>query len=114
MTLALARRTAFYGYLSLLTLVSLLPGGDLPSISYNDKVAHFVAYLILAVLAAGLTKSPRVFAKICVALCIYGVLLELLQGLSGLRHPETLDAIANGAGVLMGCLVRIRYWRAPR
>ena len=37
-----------------------------------------------------------------VMLALYGVALEGLQGLGGVRDPELADALANGLGALAG------------
>jgi VanZ family protein len=68
---------------------------------FGDKVAHFLAYAALA--GAGAfshfayrgRRSPAILA-----LAAYGVLLEFLQGLGGVRSPEFADAVANASGAL--------------
>jgi hypothetical protein len=68
-----------------------------------DKVAHFLAYGALGAMAAwahlALFSKRRITA---VALALYGVALEGLQGLGGVRTPELADAAANGLGALAG------------
>ncbi|WP_375202300.1 VanZ family protein [Hyphococcus sp.] len=68
-----------------------------------DKVAHFLAYAALG--AAAVWAHLTVFSKrrgSALALAAYGVLLEWLQGLGGVRSPELADAVANGLGALSG------------
>lgn len=70
---------------------------------YADKIAHFLAYAALGG-AAGL-GDLRVNGKrrhAVLLLAIYGVLLELLQGLGGVRAAEFVDAFANAGGALTG------------
>jgi hypothetical protein len=68
-----------------------------------DKVAHFAAYGALGAAAAWaqltLLSKRRITA---LALALYGVLLEAVQGLGGVRTPEVADAIANGLGAVAG------------
>lgn len=46
------------------------------------------------------------------ALIIYGVVLELLQGLGGVRSPQIVDALANAAGVGAGVWVAVLVVRS--
>lgn len=69
----------------------------------SDKVAHFLAYGVLGG-AAALARLP-VFQKVWIAplgLAAYGVLLEGVQGLGGVRSPELSDAVANAFGAVAG------------
>ncbi len=68
-----------------------------------DKVAHFLAYSALG--AAAVWAHLTIFSKrrgSALALAAYGVLLEWLQGVGGVRSPELADAVANGLGALSG------------
>ena len=68
-----------------------------------DKVAHFGAYGALG--AAAVWAHLTVFSKrrgAALVLGAYGVFLEWLQGMGGVRTPELADAIANGLGALCG------------
>lgn len=74
--------------------------------AYGDKVAHFLAYAALGA-AAGL-GDMRVLGRrrtMVLLLAVYGVLLEFLQGLGGVRVAEAVDAFANASGALTGCAV---------
>ncbi len=68
-----------------------------------DKVAHFLAYGALGAMAVW--ANLKLLSKrlgLALALAAYGVLLEWLQGLGGVRSPELADAVANGLGALSG------------
>lgn len=71
--------------------------------AFADKIAHFLAYAALGATAfwARLTLFSRRFCA-AIALALYGVALEGLQGLGGVRSPELGDALANGLGALGG------------
>lgn len=73
------------------------------SAAHADKVAHFLAYSALGGAAGmgGLRLGGRRRLSVA-ALTVYGVLLEYLQGLGGVRDPELLDALANASGALAG------------
>lgn len=70
---------------------------------YADKVGHFLAYSALGG-AAGLgglrLRGRRRFSVL--GLTLYGMALEYLQGLGGVRDAELLDAFANASGALAG------------
>lgn len=97
----------FACYLIALTIASLVPGSDLPSVSYNDKVAHLGAYFVLGVLAMSFGRRPAFFGL----LFLYGLGIEVLQGMSGQRELSLLDALANGCGLLLAWLAANHYWR---
>ncbi|WP_428410471.1 VanZ family protein [Hyphococcus sp.] len=81
----------------------------------TDKVAHFLAYAALGAMAVW--AHLTVFSKrrgTALALAAYGVLLEGLQGLGGVRSPELADAVANGLGALSGAagaVMLAHLWR---
>lgn len=71
----------------------------------GDKVAHFLAYAGLG--AAGFWAEMKLFRRrrgAALGLAVYGVLLEGLQGLGGVRTPDLMDAAANGLGALSGLI----------
>jgi VanZ family protein len=70
---------------------------------HADKVGHFLAYSALGGTAGlgGLKlRGRRRFSVL--GLTLYGMVLEYLQGLGGVRDAELLDAFANASGALAG------------
>ncbi len=69
----------------------------------SDKVGHFAAYGALGAAAcwARLTLLKRLWT-VPAGLALYGVLLEGVQALGGVRSPEIADALANASGALAG------------
>lgn len=114
--------TGIYSLAILALSLMRLPGGAAPSFPHMDKLAHFLAYAILAVLfyKAQTLKTPikkRLFT-VFVSACSYGVLMESLQ-LSLTRHRSfsLLDMLANLAGIIFAlvlcALARPRaHWRS--
>jgi hypothetical protein len=71
------------------------------SAEMGDKVAHFIAYAALGGSAAlGQLRLLDKRAPIIAAIAAYGMALEGLQGLGGVRAPEIADATANALGVI--------------
>lgn len=101
-------------YLLLITLLSLLPGSDLPKVKlfpHADKVVHLAMY-------AGFTfllffNWPRYFAGWrwwlpFLAVIAWGLAMEVLQGLGHQgRAFDLLDEVANVSGFFPGWIV----WR---
>jgi VanZ family protein len=109
------QRFASIAYALFLLVVSLLPGGNLPSVPdwfslfSPDKVAHFGAYGVFALLLSVTFAEHRIKRAVLYAIFIaasYGVLMEVLQGISGTgRHFDPVDMVANLLGAVLGGLV---------
>ena len=93
------------GALMLLSVaaVSLMPVP--PSVGAGDKLSHAVTYFVLGGWFALLASGRRVLVWSGIGLLVFGMLLELLQGLTGYRYSEWGDVLANGGGILTGALL---------
>ncbi|MAL79189.1 MAG: hypothetical protein CMN55_08775 [Sneathiella sp.] len=86
-----------------LTILSLLPPGNEPSLAglVNDKIRHFTAYAILALIACHAGRNwPERFI-LCLISLMLSITIEFLQPLTG-RDFEVLDIVANMSGILAG------------
>jgi VanZ family protein len=103
------RRWSALGYLALVVVgvLSLIPAPV--DIHGSDKLLHFLTY---AALGAGFTliacslRQTLISAGLLIA---YGIVLEVLQGMTGYRMFELLDMLANSSGVLVSLLL----WLTP-
>jgi peptidoglycan/LPS O-acetylase OafA/YrhL len=90
-------------------VLSLLPAPDMGG---SDKLLHFIAYAAMsggfALLLSGWTR--RLSAALAVA--VYGVLLEYLQGMTGYRLFDPADMLANAAGAAAGLALGFQPLRA--
>ncbi len=103
------------GYTLLLTLASLLPGSQLPTIPdwstlfSPDKVAHFGAYALFALLLSASFPERGKFLNTVKAVLFafsFGVLMEILQAVTKTgRSFDFVDMIANLIGALIGGLL---------
>jgi len=100
-------------YWLILFIATTTPVERLPSIGFTDKINHFIAYFILAVLV-NLTliyqrKFRLLFEKASIAtiiICLfYGAVDELHQILVPGRFAETLDWVADASGTIMAVLI---------
>ncbi len=98
-------------YTAALTVVSLININNIPTagFSFEDKVYHFVAYLILGFLWTYAFSNDAMGKSIKVAFIlalIYGIVIEVLQEkINPMRTYDTFDLIANCLGVIAGALV---------
>ena len=79
--------------------VSLMPA---PDVGVSDKLSHLLTYFLLAGWFGLLARNPVILGWTVVALIVYGMIIELLQGQTGYRFAEWGDVIANGAGCVVG------------
>jgi VanZ family protein len=97
--------------LLIVAVVTLMPEPPdldaMPVLSW-DKAQHFVAYAILmwSFLQAW---EGRYVGRWVTLLVVFGVVLEFIQGIMGVRVMETFDMLANSLGVLLGYLA----WLTP-
>lgn len=101
------------GYSACLILLCLLPVAYLPPANISDKLEHLLAFMLLAMLWRAL--YPRQFWRAVFMAVALGGLIEIAQGLSGYRHAELLDWLADSLGALAGSLLAswaLRLYRA--
>lgn len=90
-------------YIALIIYLSLAPiSSVMPSAAGTDKVMHIAAYAIMMIWFGLIYKARRRVIVLGIAFIILGIVLEILQGLTGYRSMEVMDMIANNAGVLIG------------
>jgi VanZ family protein len=83
-------------------VVSLMPPALGDSSGHADKIVHLFGYAVLTFWWAQLVTRHR--WKLAITVVLFGIAIELLQGLTPARQPDLLDALANSGGVLLGWL----------
>ena len=73
-----------------------------------DKAQHSIAYAALMWTFLQAWEGSHVL-RWAILLLLAGVVLEILQGLMGVRFMEYFDMLANSLGVLLGYAA----WRTP-
>jgi|TARA_R100000935_G_C2842041_1_gene171952 VanZ family protein len=85
-----------------------LPSVDIPHL---DKLVHFTFYFVFTALGClsfremdrRNTPLKKVIVKIIFYAVIYGIIIEVLQGVATRdREPDLLDVLANSLGALFG------------
>jgi VanZ family protein len=95
-----------FAALLIVGIASLVPA---PGIGSSDKLLHFITYFVLSAGFTILNQQARTLSRVAAGLILYGVLLEILQGLTSYRMMDVMDMLTNGLGVLTGLLV----WLTP-
>jgi len=101
---------AFVLYGMLITYLSLAPLDSELNFNIWDKASHIVAYVGLAVLSYLVSTERRQLAVLLMACFCYGIIIELLQGLTSYRFASWLDQLANTIGLLLGyCVMEVSF-----
>jgi|TARA_B110000879_G_scaffold85785_1_gene118448 VanZ family protein len=95
----------FFGDLALMTILALKPMQAMGDITHVDKALHFSAYLVLAGLAFLFAQRYKPFLGWCVALAVYGAVIECIQSFMPGRFMSFADFIANISGIAVTILL---------
>jgi VanZ family protein len=105
-------KVAFGIGVTLLIILSLAPGPELPNVQLSDKWGHFIAYAMVT-LAFGIGWANwRQYVAGAFAIFALGVTLEGLQSFVPGRQPSFLDVAVNTIGVLVGICLAVVIVRA--
>jgi VanZ family protein len=98
------RAWLFIGWLGVVLALAFSLGPSLldKDSGQADKLVHLASYATLMFWWAQLVVRRR--WRLALAVILYGILIEGLQGLTPNRQPDVLDALANSTGVLIGWL----------
>jgi hypothetical protein len=107
-------RLGLYALAALILLVlCVLPSDELPETGTGDRIEHSIAWFVLT--ATGYLLAPRRVWAIPAFALVYGVALEILQGLAPTgRHSDPQDFVADAIGVgvaVVGFLLIRRFAR---
>jgi VanZ family protein len=91
--------------LILTTVLLLMPSYAVPkAFNFYDKAQHSFVFITLS-LAGLLAFSDRLKA-VCLGLCLYGGLMEVLQStVTTTRHGDVVDWLADTLGIVVGLSV---------
>lgn len=98
-------RLVFALVILIVTWLTLTPSPGVIITSINDKLAHMVAFFVLAFLAHGSWPDSAFDWKFILPLAAYGLILELLQNFIPARYFSVLDILADLAGIILYILL---------
>lgn len=101
------------GYSLFVTVIMLVPvtKGSKVNIPFFDKIVHALLYFLFAIIwllyFRSLEKeSKSIYVLVSIALFIYGIIIEVLQGsYIAARTHDNWDIVANATGIIIGVLV---------
>lgn len=107
------RKAAFWVLVLATLWLSLMPAEHIPpTFNFWDKAQHALGFAALAFL--GLTGYAQQARKVALGLVVFGIAIEVLQHLSGWRHGDWLDWVADCAGLLIGyAALRVEHLLRP-
>jgi VanZ family protein len=94
-------RITFYLLLAVVTYLSMRSRVQGIDIQVNDKVGHALAYFVL-MLNGGLAYGKDRYRKLALGLFLFGLLIEIIQGLVPGRTSSLFDLVANSSGIVFG------------
>jgi VanZ family protein len=93
-----------YVVLVLYGSLSRMPDIEVP-FDHTDKLIHFLMYFILAGWFIQLYKLLSQRILILTGAIMLGIIIEFLQGMTGYRSFDLLDALANSIGAITAFLL---------
>jgi len=106
--LILARISVVVCLFSIL-IIALLPAEHIPGFTWWDKFNHCFAFFVLACLLYFSFNKVKWLTQIALPLLFFGLLIEILQLLSGYRHFSLLDVVADGVGIAAGLVFSVLF-----
>lgn len=90
-----------------LSLIPPIPSDTVPLfiLPYADKIAHFIAYFTLMSWFTQIYRESSQRIYFAWGFLFLGIMIEILQGLSGLREEDWKDVVANSSGILCAYLL---------
>ena len=97
----------FILYTGLISYLSLSPMDGSPSIHIWDKAAHAIAYIGFAIQSCMIANNNRQLFLLFFLCFVFGITIELLQGLTSYRFASWEDQVANTIGLFIGYFILI-------
>ncbi len=100
-------------------LLTLMDTSNLPQIQVNDKLSHFLTFVVLAFLADySYTPSSNKISK-SIWLLVFGLLIEIAQYYTASRSAEWKDLLADLVGILIywpltPWIKKLTFWREAK
>ena len=96
---------AGWGVVGAIVWLSLTPAPPSLGVNLWDKAQHYSAYLLLTGWFLQIYRSGAARLRVAAVSIALGAVLEVLQGLGGVRHFEFADMLANTLGAFTAVVV---------
>ncbi len=103
----IAARIGLLAYIALIIYLSLMPVGQQMPVQIWDKAAHLLAYIGFTGIATLCTRSQRHFVLYLLGFTLFGVAIEIAQGMTPHRQFSYADMFANTLGVVAGYMIAL-------
>ncbi|NRB38177.1 MAG: VanZ family protein [Pseudomonadales bacterium] len=101
----MSARFSLLAYTALIIYLSLMPIGKEMPVQIWDKAAHALVYMGFTFIAAFCTQNLRYFMLYLIGFIVFGVGIEIAQGLTAYRSFSYLDMVANSSGIGIGIVL---------
>ena len=103
---SIAYKLVLVGYMVLILCISAIPAKSIPILGFQhaDKVAHFLEYAILGILAVHSFKPKKGYQLFYIIFSgfVFGVFDEWWQSFISDRYTSLFDLLADSIGMLVG------------
>lgn len=104
-----------WSYVALIIYLSLIYNPPrIMEFEQSDKLKHMLAYGGMMFYFSQLIENQTLRLRHALIFVLMGALIEVLQGIGGVRSMEFLDAVANATGVglgyVLGPKLRLYKW----
>jgi VanZ family protein len=92
----------FWLLVAITLVLTLMPADEMPNaLNFWDKLQHSLCFTILTFV--GLFAYMQKPKQLCIGLCFYGALIELMQAFfTSTRHGDWFDWMADSLGIVVG------------
>ena len=88
-------------------ITSLMPLQMGHGVPHQDKLLHMAGYGMLTLWFLQIVRNQSALVLIPLAMVALGVGIEVLQGFTGYRYPDRMDALANTLGCIGAALLAL-------
>jgi len=111
LNLLILARAGFVVCIFSILILALLPSENLSGFTLWDKANHCFAFFVLTCLLYFSVNNVKWLTQVVMPLLFFGLLIEILQLLSGYRQFSLLDVVADAVGIVVGFLL---FWGFER
>ncbi|MDA3927962.1 MAG: VanZ family protein [Prolixibacteraceae bacterium] len=99
------RNRLFIVSLTIVLIVTLVPGDGKIAGNYIDKVVHFIVFLLLSINIAYKFQNSEALMRALFAAIILGYLTEIAQQFIPGRNMDIYDGLADTLGIIAGYFI---------